>query len=136
MNEQNWQNVKEIFLAALEKTNGEREDFLSEIADDEIRKEVESLLASHEEIEDFIEEPAFEIGEIFSSNTAEKHFGNYKIIREIGAGGMGAVFLAERDDGEFSQQVAIKIIRQTVADSELINRFRRERQILANLNHP
>ncbi len=133
---QNWQNVKEIFLAALEKTDGEREEFLSEISDEEIRAEVESLLTSHEEIDDFIETPAFEIGEIFASNPTEKHFGNYKIIREIGAGGMGAVFLAERDDGEFSQQVAIKIIRQTVADSELINRFRRERQILANLNHP
>lgn len=139
MDEKNWQNVKEIFLAALEKTNGERKDFLSEIGDKEIRAEVESLLASHEEIEDFIEIPAFQIGEVFSengANFANKHFGNYKIIREIGAGGMGAVFLAERDDGEFSQQVAIKIIRQSLADSELINRFRRERQILANLNHP
>ena len=136
MNEQNWQNVKEIFLAALEKQGGEREDFLSKIGDDGVRAEVESLLTSHEDIEDFIETPAFEIGEIFSLDQSEKHFGNYKIIREIGAGGMGAVFLAERDDGEFSQQVAIKIIRQSLADRELINRFRRERQILANLNHP
>ncbi len=47
-----------------------------------------------------------------------------------------AVFLAERDDGEFSQRVAIKIIRQSIAESELINRFKRERQILATLNHP
>ena len=65
-----------------------------------------------------------------------KQFGHYKIIREIGAGGMGAVFLAERDDGEFEQQVAIKIIRQAIAESEIINRFKRERQILATLNHP
>jgi len=139
MDEKNWQNVKEIFLDALEKTNGERDAFLSEIGDDEIRAEVESLLASHEGIEDFIEEPAFQIGEVFSengANTAEKQFGNYKILREIGAGGMGAVFLAERADGEFSQKVAIKIIRQTIADRETINRFKRERQILANLNHP
>lgn len=136
MDKKNWQNVKEIFLDVLEKTGGEREDFLSKIDNNEIRAEVESLLASHEEIEDFIEAPAFEIGEIFSTDPAEKHFGNYKIIREIGAGGMGAVFLAERDDGEFSQKVAIKIVRQTVAEKEIINRFRRERQILANLNHP
>ncbi|MEP6904173.1 MAG: serine/threonine-protein kinase, partial [Actinomycetota bacterium] len=65
-----------------------------------------------------------------------KHFGNYKIIREIGAGGMGAVFLASRADGEFSQQVAIKLIRQAIAEREIIERFKRERQILANLNHP
>ncbi len=140
MDEKNWQNVKEIFLAALEKTGGEeREDFLSGIGNNEIRAEVESLLVSHAEIEDFIEEPAFQVAEVFtkpSANRTEKHFGNYKIIKEIGVGGMGAVFLAERDDGEFSQKVAVKIIRQTVADSELVNRFRRERQILANLNHP
>lgn len=139
MNEKKWQNVKEIFLDALEKTNGEREEILSKISNNEIRAEVESLLVSHEEIEDFIEVPAFQIGEVFSENgvnLADKHFGNYKIIREIGAGGMGAVFLAERDDGEFSQKVALKIVRQTVAEKEIINRFKRERQILANLNHP
>ena len=138
MNEKKWQNVKEIFLEALEKTDGEREEILSKIGNNEIRAEVESLLVSHEEIEDFIEVPAFQIGEVFSENgakLADKHFGNYKIIREIGAGGMGAVFLAERDDGEFSQKVALKIVRQTVAEKEIINRFKRERQILANLNH-
>ena len=139
MDEKNWQNIKEIFLAALEKEGGEREIFLSEISDEETRAEVESLLTSHEESEEFIETPAFQIGEVFtkhSANLAEKHFGNYKIIREIGAGGMGAVFLAERDDGEFTQQVAVKIIRQAIAERELINRFKRERQILASLNHP
>ena len=62
---------------------------------------------------------------------------NYKIIREIGHGGMGAVFLAERDDGEFDQQVALKIVRQTIVDPAKLERhFRRERQILASLNHP
>jgi len=136
VDEKNWQNVKEIFLAALEKQNGERDDFLSEIKDKEILSEVESMLAAHDEIEDFIESPAFEISEVFSEQRTEKHFGNYKIIREIGAGGMGAVFLAERDDGEFTQKVALKIVRQTVAEKEIINRFKRERQILANLNHP
>ena len=140
MDEKNWQNVKEIFLAALEKDADSRPEFLDEICagDSDLREEIESLLASHEEIEDFIEEPAFQTSEVFtnSANHTEKHFGHYKIIREIGAGGMGAVFLAERNDGEFSQRVAIKIIRQAIADRELVNRFKRERQILANLHHP
>ncbi|HVE56088.1 MAG TPA: serine/threonine-protein kinase [Pyrinomonadaceae bacterium] len=140
MDENNWQNIKEIFLAALEKDTASRAVFLDEIGanDFALREEIESLLATHEELEDFIEEPAFQISEVFASgaNQAEKHFGNYKIINEIGAGGMGAVFLAERDDGEFSQKVAIKIIRQAIAETELINRFKRERQILATLNHP
>lgn len=140
MNEKNWHSVKEIFLAALEKDTESRAAFLDENCADnkDLREEIESLLAAHEEIEDFIEEPAFQTNELFSndSNHIEKHFGHYKIIEEIGTGGMGAVFLAERADGEFSQKVAIKIIRQTIADSEIILRFKRERQILANLNHP
>ncbi len=140
MDEKNWHNVKEIFLAALEKDASDRTGFLDEICadDSDLRQEIESLLASHEEIEDFIEKPAFEVGEVFTTgaNQTEKHFGNYKIIHEIGAGGMGAVFLAERSDGEFEQKVAIKIIRQAIAESELISRFKRERQILATLNHP
>ncbi len=140
MDEKNWKNIKEIFLLVLEKDTESRTGFLDEICADDsaLREEIESLLASHDEIEDFIEEPAFKVGEVFSngSDHTEKHFGNYKIIREIGYGGMGAVFLAERDDGEFTQQVAIKIIRQAIAESELVNRFKRERQILASLNHP
>ncbi len=140
MDEKNWQNVKEIFLDALEKTNGERDEFLSEIGDEEVRAEVKSLLDSHEEIEDFIEAPVFKASEVFaeksSANLADKHFGHYKIVREIGAGGMGTVFLAERADGEFDQKVALKIVRQTIVDTETENRFRRERQILASLNHP
>ena len=67
---------------------------------------------------------------------AGKQFGHYRIIREIGRGGMGAVFLAERTDGEFDQKVALKIVRRSFADPEIARRFRQERQILASLNHP
>ncbi|MBA2621045.1 MAG: serine/threonine protein kinase [Acidobacteria bacterium] len=136
-----WQKVKDVFLEVLEKPQKERADFLAKICGDdfELRAEAEKLLAAHFEAESFIEKPVFEVATVFKSNggaQTEKRFGHYKIIREIGAGGMGVVFLAERDDGEFSQQVAVKIVRQTLADSELINRFKRERQILALLNHP
>ncbi|MGI8786192.1 MAG: protein kinase domain-containing protein [Pyrinomonadaceae bacterium] len=140
MTENGWQNVKEIFTAALEKDASHHAFFLDEACagDSNLREEIESLLAAHREVEDFIEEPAFKVGEVFTndSNQKEKYFGKYKIIREIGAGGMGVVFLAERIDGEFEHKVAIKIIRQAIAESELVNRFKRERQILASLNHP
>ncbi|MEQ1922887.1 MAG: protein kinase, partial [Pyrinomonadaceae bacterium] len=140
MDEQRWKTVKEMFLQALEIGVESRPAFLDKTCrgDAELRNEVESLLATHNDAADFIEQPAFDNSRVFSNgfDDIEKHFKNYKIIREIGAGGMGAVFLAERDDGEFAQQVAIKIIRQAVADREIIDRFRRERQILANLNHP
>jgi serine/threonine protein kinase len=140
MNEADWKTVKEIFLEALTKSGAAREEYMAKTCggNAEIRGEVESLLTEHSLVENFIEEPVFHTSEIFANGAkqAEKHFGNYKILCEIGAGGMGAVFLAERDDGEFSQKAAIKIIRQTLADSHLVNRFKRERQILANLNHP
>ena len=132
--------VKNLFLDALEIEGPHREKFLREnCGEPEIKMEVEKLLEAHFEAQDFIEKPVVKIGSLFNSNGDQeilKHFGNYKIIREIGAGGMGAVFLAERDDGEFTQKVAIKIVRQTIAEREIINRFRLERQILANLNHP
>src|SRR5207237_5155501 len=62
--------------------------------------------------------------------------GKYKIIREIGRGGMGAVYYATRDDGEFKQKVAIKLIKRGMDSDEILRRFRNERQILAELQHP
>ncbi len=139
-NTPNWEQVKEIFSAALELEPGLRTGFVAErCADnDNLRSEVESWLASYAESEDFIETPAFSADQLFSKGTssAGRRFGNYTIIREIGHGGMGAVFLAERNDGEFDQQVALKIVRQSIAESHMIERFRSERQILASLNHP
>ncbi len=140
MTDQNWQNIKGIFLAAIELGSSARTDYLDRVCngDGMTRTEVESLLASHFAGEDFIETPAFQVSEAFESSpaAAEQKFGHYSIIREIGVGGMGAVFLARRSDGEFDQLVAIKIVRQIIADSHLIDRFKRERQILAPLNHP
>lgn len=139
-NDPGWQQIKDIFSAALDLEPNKRGEFVTEACGDNdwLREEVESWLASYTESDDFIEKPAFAIGEVFANGNGNGHkrFGHYKIIKEIGFGGMGAVFLAERADGEFSQRVAIKIIRQAIAESEVINRFKRERQILATLNHP
>jgi len=136
----NWEQVKEIFSATLELEPDARDAFVAETCSDNqtLRSEVESWLASHAESEDFIETPAFSANQLFSNGTssAGRQFGNYTIIHEIGQGGMGVVFLAERNDGEFEQQVALKIVRQSVAESHMIERFRSERQILASLSHP
>ncbi|MBS1795700.1 MAG: serine/threonine protein kinase [Acidobacteria bacterium] len=140
MNEADWKRVKDIFLEALAKSGEERRTYLAAACGDnaDLRVEVESLLSENLLVSDFIEEPVFQAGQVFKSDEkmSERHFGAYRIEREIGVGGMGAVFLAARDDGEFKQQAAIKIIRQTLADNHLVDRFKRERQILANLNHP
>ena len=140
MDEKNWHNVKEIFLAALEKDAEKRAAFLDEVcaADADLRGEVESLLASHEESADFIEVPAFKVGEVFTNgaNAKEKLIGNYKILKEIGTGGMGVVYLAAREDEQFRKRVAIKLVKRGLDTEDVLRRFRNERQILASLHHP
>ncbi len=64
------------------------------------------------------------------------HLGPYRILREIGRGGMATVYEAERDDREFERKVAVKVIRRGMDTADIVRRLRRERQILANLDHP
>ncbi|MFN8580327.1 MAG: protein kinase [Gemmatimonadaceae bacterium] len=65
-----------------------------------------------------------------------ERIGPYRVIRELARGGMGVVLLAERDDGQFTQRVALKLIRHGMGSEEIHARFLRERQILARLSHP
>ncbi len=141
MNSADWEKVKDLFALALEQPRERREDFLREACgeDAELLREVVSLLEAHDESRPVLERKDFGVASLFDATAPGyegKEFGHYKVIRELGRGGMGAVFLAERADGEFQQQVALKIVRRTFGDSELARRFRRERQILASLNHP
>src|SRR5260370_1218650 len=141
MQQQEWEKIKEVFTAALDQPVDVRAQFLAEACggDEMLRREVESLLGAHEEPKHLLEKHAFDLAaqlQTDGQNYEGKRFGPYCILREIGRGGMGAVFLAERADGEFQQQVALKIIRQSFADGDLEKHFRRERQILASLNHP
>ena len=142
MTPEKWLEVKEIFNAALDLPAAERYSFIDErCADNELREEVNALLASSDEAEYFIEDPAFT--RVANLVTAEKmpsyigkQIGSYKIEREIGKGGMGAVYLARRADKEFDKKVAIKLIKRGFDTDEIIERFRHERQILAALEHP
>ncbi len=144
MPQENWKKIDELFHAALEvKNRNEREEFLREKSgnDAELYAEVRSLLDSLDKTDDFLEIPATEVGaKLFLENENGKFLGekigSHRIISELGRGGMGTVYLAFRDDAEFEQRVALKIVRERMATPALIERFRRERQILANLNHP
>ncbi|MEP6923935.1 MAG: protein kinase [Pyrinomonadaceae bacterium] len=142
MNSENWQKIEEAVTLLYEMPNPRRQAWLAEFCDGnpDLRAEIESLLAFQLQSENFLEKSADEYAAKIlvesQSDLFGKKFGIYKIIGEIGQGGMGAVFLAQRDDGEFRQQVALKIIRQQLAGSEIIRRFRQEREILASLNHP
>ncbi len=143
MQSEEWQNVEALLAAALEFAPAARREFLAArcAGRPELRREVESLLGCEAAAEGFLATPAlafaadFFAAEDAADARAGQTVGRYRIIREIGRGGMGTVFLAERADGEFQQQVALKIVRRSFADAELARRFRRERQILASLSH-
>ena len=143
MTSESWQKVKEIFHAALELSANEREPFIKNAcgADENLLKEVETLFEAHDEAERFIEKPAIApmtdlIEDSASFSREGQIIGAYKIEREIGKGGMGAVYLAERADQEFEKKVAVKLIKRGYDTDEIIKRFRSERQILATLEHP
>ncbi|GAB5521671.1 MAG: hypothetical protein RhofKO_39220 [Rhodothermales bacterium] len=101
----------------------------------EVKDELRALLRAAGAADPYFAEhpPAFELLTDVEPMHAQR-IGDYRVIRELGRGGMGAVFLAERADGAYQQQVAIKLVQSF--SSEAFNRFRSERQILARLNHP
>src|SRR5436190_17266145 len=138
-----WARVKELFEAAADLDSSQRALLLEkECGDDEaLRRDLETLLESDELTGDFIEEPASAIPrDLFPDNGEEpiagRKFGAYQLIREIGRGGLGAVYLAARADDEYRKEVAIKVIRRGLDTDDIIRRFRNERQILAQLDHP
>jgi serine/threonine-protein kinase len=133
-----WRQVKTVLDGALEAQPEERGAFLAAACggDGELHREVESLLEFEAESETFIEEPLF--GRFDGRPVglaADRRVGSYRVVREIGRGGMGAVYLAVRADEEFDRQVALKVIGRGTAE-EIVRRFRAERQILAHLDHP
>lgn len=137
-----WARVKELFEAAVDLAPNERAALLSSECggDDALRREIESLLDSDNQTDGFIEKPAFEIPrDLFpeaEESLAGRQFGAYQVIREIGRGGLGAVYLAARADDEYRKQVAIKLVRRGLDTEDILHRFRNERQILAQLDHP
>ena len=137
-----WQKVKQILQSALELPAAERADFIDrECAGDEvILNEVASLLEASDEAGTFIVSPGASVSGFVNLGPdvvrSGEQIGSYKVLREIGRGGMGAVYLAERADRHFEKQVALKLIKRGLDTDEIISRFRNERQILANLEHP
>ena len=143
MTPERYQQVKELFQSALEGEGSQRKRFLDEACagDPSLREEVESLLTSHEQAPSFIESSALEIvSKVLPDQRDEQmvgqRIGPYKVIREIAHGGMGAIYSAFRTDDEYQKQVAIKLIKRGMDTDLIIRRFRNERQILANLDHP
>ena len=137
-----WEAVKALFHEAIELAPENRAAFVARATghDAALRAQLESLLDAHENSDDFLETPAAAMsldavphdGQVPSRGRV----GPYRLIKEIGRGGMGAVYLATRDDGEFAQQVAVKLVKRGMDTDLILARFRHERQVLAGLDHP
>ncbi len=127
-----------MFEEALAKPPSERSQFLRnacEPAEALLREEVEALLAETSEDDAVIRNVISNEAALLAHSAAPTTIGPYRMLRELGHGGMGTVYLAERH-GEFHLQVALKLATRCQADRTLLARFRAERQILANLHHP
>ena len=138
-----WQQVAEIYLAAVERDPADREAFLREACagDEGLRREVESLLCHEDGADALLERPAVALAAPMLDNSASssllvgRQIGPYTIVSWLGAGGMGEVYRAR--DTSLKRDVALKTLPQSLAmDSERLARFRREAEILASLNHP
>jgi len=141
MKNDDWEKAKRIFADAIKLAPELRLPYLNEVCGDdpELRREIESLLASAPEAEGFMETPA--VGEVADVIRRTEHlesgrcFGHYEIIEQIGAGGMGEVYLAE--DKKLDRKVAVKILNEKFARHESnLSRFTREAKTASALNHP
>lgn len=132
--------IQRLFEAALDVPERGRTAFVeSQTNDPAVQKEVISLLLHEKSAEPFFEAALrSEASALVSSLdwSAGRVVGNYRIVSMIGRGGMGAVYLAERSDGNFEQRVALKAIQSGIPAAFLLDRFQKERRILAQLSHP
>ena len=145
VDQQRWEQVKSIVADAIALAPQDRSAFIAAACqdDDDLRREVESLLESHDQAGDLFENSPLSSSDIdpealtqdVSPSTGTR-VGAYELVRELGRGGMGTVFLAVRADHEFDKRVPIKLIRRGMENESVVRRFRNERQILARLEHP
>jgi serine/threonine protein kinase len=137
---QRWQRVKTILADALEiPSPRERTAFLEGSCDGDttLMREVEALLAqSTRSLDDLADNTPVAFTRAAPPQPAGRRIGAYEIVRELGRGGMGAVYLAKRVDGQFEKQVAIKLLKRGTDTDEILRRFQAERRILARLDHP
>lgn len=171
MTGERWKQVRDLFDAVLEQPVHRRNEFLAArtVSDPKLEQEVRELLASYQESDHLLTQPAvkglesilepepsgettvvslggepgsqmpYSRGPASLSDTAAmvgRRVGPYRLIRKIGSGGMGSVFIAARDDREFEQRVAIKLVRPSMNTAQILQRFLQERRVLAGLEHP
>jgi serine/threonine protein kinase/Tfp pilus assembly protein PilF len=145
MNALRWERLKTVFADAMERdTTSERTAFVRDACADDttLRLEAESMLSQAELLLQEADDPFEECADTAAITLRRddpsqigKRIGAYEIVREIGRGGMGTVYLAERADGQFEKQVAIKLLKRGTDTDEVLRRFSAEQHILARLDH-
>lgn len=142
MTPERYQRLKEVFHAALDYPPASREAYLDKVCagDTDLREQVEALIESDRTGAGFIEtSPIAAMSHLLASKDEDltgSRIGPYELLSQIGRGGMGTVYLASRADDQFRKLVAIKLVNRSVETEPVLRRFKRERQILANLEHP
>ena len=133
-----WAEVKTILATLLETDPGQRAAEMDRLcgSDPELRGSIESLLSREREAGALLDSAAAPGAQWRAEAPPPQTIGPYRVVKEIGRGGMGVVYLGERADGQYLKQVAIKLITAAHPDSQTARRFERERQILAQLEHP
>src|SRR5687768_16716897 len=138
-----WKLIDQILDEVLNSSASQTETILKNRcgADAALRQEVEKLLAASEKAADFMEVSAVDseacsLDLEAAGSLIGKRVGKYRLLKLVGSGGMGKVFLASRTDKEFRKTVAVKLVNPFWHDDEMAQTFRRERQILAKLEHP
>ncbi len=144
-----WKEIDEVFAAALDRPRGERSEFVREVTggDVDLAGEVMDLLLAHDEAESYVEGSGSQLiarlcrdlsltDRLPSPELEGELLGPWRLVRRIARGGMGSVYLAERADSRFEQQVAVKVLRRGLDTEDIVARFVAERRILASLDHP
>ena len=142
MKPERWRQIESLYYTALERDAIEREAFLAEACagDEELRREVESLLAVHEQSESFLAIPALEVAaqalaEDQGQTMSGRMINHYRVLSLLGAGGMGEVYLAE--DTRLGRKVALKLLPpKYTQDRDRAHRFQQEARAASALNHP
>ncbi|HMB27853.1 MAG TPA: protein kinase [Blastocatellia bacterium] len=140
MTPERWKQVDQLLQEALGRDSADRPAFIAEAcgADDELRREVESLLGFHDRAWNFIETPPSEVAADWlaaEESRAGQTIGHYQLIRRIGRGGMGEVYLAH--DTRLGRPAALKLLQPSLTrDAARVRRFRQEARAASALNHP
>lgn len=139
MSNPQWERVQEIFERALDLDGDARERYVREACEGDagLLAEVTSLIEADEHGNSFLDGPGLAGVFVREDDLPEGAVvGPYRVVRPVGEGGMGKVYLAERADGQFEQRVALKVIKRGMDSDHILARFHAERQILARLHHP